>query len=196
MRQKVKSNGGKSNKESGIGLKVLDIGCGSKSWAHKVWPGAEVVKLDVNGTIEDLDIVCDARRMPEELYGKFDGALASHVLEHIIHYETMATLMEWRKVLKPGGELHVVVPSFEWAARQLIEEEKPSRAVQLHLHGAQRGPWDIHFTSFSSRMLCSIVTYAGFEVKSINTGPFTIEINGEKFESEQHRVVAVKSDEE
>jgi ubiquinone/menaquinone biosynthesis C-methylase UbiE len=38
---------------------------------------------------------------------------ASHVIEYFDINEVKEVLREWRRVLKPGGELRVAVPDFE-----------------------------------------------------------------------------------
>lgn len=42
--------------------------------------------------------------------GLFELIYASHVLEHIPWYQTVKTLREWGRILKPGGVLEVWVP--------------------------------------------------------------------------------------
>ncbi len=43
--------------------------------------------------------------------GSYDALLASHVLEHIAN--PIAALHEWRRVVRPGGQLVIVVPHLE-----------------------------------------------------------------------------------
>ena len=42
-----------------------------------------------------------------------DLIYASHVLEYFDIVEVKEVLREWRRVLKPGGELRIAVPDFE-----------------------------------------------------------------------------------
>lgn len=71
------------------------------------------------------------------LYGvadlAYDAVFASHVLEHFV--DPLAALIEWDRVLRPGGALVLVVP---WAGGGKIwyDEHKEPATMQelLHLH--------------------------------------------------------------
>jgi len=53
-------------------------------------------------------VQADATRLPFQ-GGTFDSCIASGVLEHVADLE--ALLLEVRRILRPGGALHVVVPT-------------------------------------------------------------------------------------
>ena len=55
------------------------------------------------------DIVADVADLPME-DNSVDVIFASHILEHFRH--DVPVLAEWHRVLKPGGEIHVMVPDF------------------------------------------------------------------------------------
>jgi len=55
----------------------------------------------------DPDIVADAARIPVE-DGRFDFLLSAHCLEH--SQNTIRTLNEWGRVLRPGGILFLILP--------------------------------------------------------------------------------------
>jgi SAM-dependent methyltransferase len=50
-----------------------------------------------------------------------DEVYASHVLEHVARADTIATLQEWVRVLKPGGIIRVAVPDMELWAKWVVE---------------------------------------------------------------------------
>jgi SAM-dependent methyltransferase len=57
------------------------------------------------------DIVADAAHIPL-CDGALDFLLSSHMLEH--HQDTLRTLYEWKRVLKPnGGTLVLILPHYE-----------------------------------------------------------------------------------
>lgn len=97
-------------------MRVLHLGCGRKSGGSGIEfePGAEVVRLDAEPSVEP-DVVCvlgkDPIPFPDDY---FDNAAAIHVLEHIGRQgETAEWFFFWEelyRVLKPGGELYFLSP--------------------------------------------------------------------------------------
>ena len=76
--------------------------------------GAGSVVID-GYTPLDIKTGTEAGRLPYQ-NETADEVYASHVLEHIARAETINTLREWVRVLKPGGILRVAVPDMErWA---------------------------------------------------------------------------------
>jgi predicted SAM-dependent methyltransferase len=172
---------------------VLEIGANAKPQAQYVeaWKDAKVLTLDVDEK-QKPDILADAGDMPPELYGKLDGLLASHVLEHFSYWQTDAILAGWIKCLKEGGEIHVLVPSLEWAARQVLSES-PSPAIYAQLFAGQVNQWDVHLTGFTMRKLRALFERAGISVHTARTGVYHLRVStlGE-FEAEQHYIAGVK----
>lgn len=72
----------------------IDIGCGP----DPVTPDAR--RFDVN----DGDANCISKFVQEQ----FDFVFSSHCLEHM--HDPRATILDWWKLVKPGGHLFVVVP--------------------------------------------------------------------------------------
>src|SRR5574339_443576 len=140
---------------------VLEIGANTKPQALyiKGFEDAKVVTLDIDEK-QKPDILADAAELPKELLGKFDGLLASHVLEHFSYWHTERVLKGWVDCLKDGGELHVLVPSLEWAAREVLSEN-PSPAVYAQLFAGQVNTWDVHYTGFTMRKLRMLMDRIG-----------------------------------
>ena len=55
------------------------------------------------------DIVADAAKIPVE-DGTFDFVVSCHSLEH--HQNTLAAIYEWKRVVKQGGIVFIVVPHY------------------------------------------------------------------------------------
>lgn len=176
-------------------LLILEIGGQPKPQAQFVeeWKGAKVVELNINEELQP-DIVADAASVPEELHGKFDGVLASHVLEHFSYWKTEEVLQGWIDCLKPGGALHVLVPSLEWACREVLSE-RPSPAVYAQLYAGQINQWDVHLTGFTMRKLRQLFAKLGLSVNVARTGVYHLRVGqmGE-FEAMQHYIVGVKGE--
>lgn len=93
------------------GDNVLEVGCGAKktivdsTGLDRVANGELIPNLQ--GARSVADITGDAASIPTESE-LFDVVIARHVLEHAV--DTVATLREWVRVLKPGGKLIIAVP--------------------------------------------------------------------------------------
>lgn len=171
-------------------MKVLEIGPSTKPQAPALWPDAEIDTLDANPEIH-ATFCCDALYMPEQTYGQYDHIFASHVLEHFHYADTVRVLQEWGKALKPGGHLHIIVPSLEWAARQVLAEHS-SPALMGHLYAGQVNEWDFHKAGFTMRHLRAYMEHAGYAVIAANTGRYLIAAGGKNHEAEQHYMRGVK----
>lgn len=172
-------------------LQVLEIGPNVKPQAQFIWEDAEVTTLDV---LEELrpDIVGDALHLKDALKGrKFDAIFASHVLEHIPWWDCDRVLVEWIECIRDGGSIHIVVPSLEWAARQILSE-KPSKAVIPHMYAGVTNGYDVHLNGFTMRGLRVVLERAGLSIGQARTGEYTIMILGEPMEAEQHYCAGYK----
>lgn len=95
-------------------MRCLEIGPGSKRI-----PGFVTVNIIAS---KHTDYVADARALPFK-DGEFDIVYASHIIEHIPWYQTVTTLQEWVRVLKPGGRLEVWTVDAYKVAKCLVEYE-------------------------------------------------------------------------
>jgi SAM-dependent methyltransferase len=72
------------------------------------------------------DIVADAAKIPLR-DGAFDFLLSSHMLEH--HQNTLRTLYEWKRVLKPGGVIFLVLPHHA----RTLDRHRAITSLQHHI---------------------------------------------------------------
>jgi hypothetical protein len=169
---------------------ILEIGAGPKPKAKDSWPDAVVETMDADDQY-DPNYVCDARMPPEELYGLYDHVMASHILEHIPYFETIQVLERWKLLLKDQGRLHIVVPSLEWAAEQILSET-PGKAVLPHLYGGLTTKWDIHHAAFTMPHLRACLETAGIACVRARTGEYAIRLSDESLTvAMQHYVCGV-----
>ena len=176
------------------GLRVLDVGSGPDSNAKRYWPDATVLTLDADPDTNP-DVLGDLFHVPEP-DASFDRILLSHVLEHVEYKRATDALTEMARLLAPGGELHVFVPSLEWAARQILSE-KMSPATIMHIYGLQSTPWQYHKAGFTLMALRGVVSASGLNVAVARRAIYKIvgsDAQGKpyEFEAEQHYVVGVK----
>lgn len=176
--------------ETPVKLRVLEIGAGPKPQAKKLLPDTFIETMDIDPQYKPT-YLHDAATIPQELYGKFDLVFASHVLEHFPWYETHNVLVEWRKALRVGGELHVLVPSLEWAAEQILSGH-PSKAINGHLYAGSQTQWDVHKAGFTLPILRAHFERARLAVALAESGPYPIAISGEIMRAEQHYIIGRK----
>lgn len=104
----------------------------------------------------------DARRLDGVADGSLDAIKASHVLEHIGHRETIATLREWARALRVGGELYVAVPDFDRIVSSYVNGD--GSPVESYLMGGQTDDHDAHKAIFNRQKLTDALAAAGFDV--------------------------------
>ncbi|MCF7550563.1 class I SAM-dependent methyltransferase [Pseudonocardia sp. WMMC193] len=169
------------------GATVLDIGCGTGEVALRA---AEAVpSARVTGVDPDGDAIAVARRKAaarglgarfEQGYaqhlpagdGSVDRVVSSLMLHHLPEDATLATLHEVRRVLAPGGSLHLVDTDAdrpEWSAALrplraafglLHRVTAPRQRGQEHGgHGHGHAPGPTHGTAAS---VTALLTEAGF----------------------------------
>jgi SAM-dependent methyltransferase len=113
-----------------------------------------------------VDVVADiSQRLPFE-DGSADLIYASHLLEHFSHDETLTLLTDWRRVLRPGGQLMVAVPDLDVIARMLVERSgwftPPNQPWVGAIFGGQKDEFDFHKTGFTAPWLASLMAQADF----------------------------------
>lgn len=87
------------------GKSILDIGCASAP----IWEHADTV--DYNPDTKPT-YCCDASDLSEIADETYDIVHSSHCLEDI--EDTEKALLEWKRVLKPGGYLIIYCPDKRW----------------------------------------------------------------------------------
>jgi len=132
----------------------LHLGCGDKhipGWVHiDVVPGPHI---QICHPIDRLPMLPD--RCAEVIY-------ACHVLEHFPRNEVHGVLVEWRRLLRPGGLLRVAVPDFEAAAARYMEHRDLNEVIGL-LIGRQDYLYNFHYNIFDFETLRRTLEKAGFQ---------------------------------
>lgn len=178
-------------------MRILDVGSGPNSALASLYPDAEVVRLDADDALSP-DVVMDLTSDEFQAWGPepFDLIWMSHVMEHLSYRDALAVARKLGALLSAGGQLHVKVPSLEWAAEQILWETN-NPAVPFHIFGGQFNPWQFHKSGYTMTSLRQLVAAgAGLRVGAATREMFQIGVGGDTYDAEQLYVVGVRPAEE
>lgn len=95
--------------------------------------------------------------------GCADELMAMHVIEHVYAWEAPALLLEWRRLLKPGGLLVLELPNIEAAARNLLQGLGDQMAMwPLYGDPGHRDPYMTHRWGYTPATVRGLVAGLGF----------------------------------
>ena len=143
---------------------VCDFGCGDGTILREL-PAARRLGIEVNPACwdrikarnEHLDVPVEVFEKPEDVPSECaDAVVSNHCLEHVP--SPLDSLRELRRILKPGGNLALVVPYDDW------------RAGKNHSWRAQDP--DFHLFTWSPMNLGNLLLEAGFEVQEVEIKSF------------------------
>ena len=106
--------------------------------------------------------------------GSVSEILTSHMIEHVPLSEFKAMLLEWKRVLKPGGRLTIRCPNHELYIRMWLEGDDEYRwgtGLNTILGIQDRGPGHLNRNLFTVTRLEQLVREAGFEVRACQKFP-------------------------
>lgn len=134
-------------------LKYLHIGCGDN-----VLP-KPFINIDNRKKKGVLNLKAYPLRFKTNT---FDLVYASHILEHFKKKQVLKVLVEWVRVLKPGGVLRISVPSFENLSK-IYNIDKNIDNISGPLMGGQTYKDNFHYEIFNKKKLIKLLLSAGLE---------------------------------
>jgi protein O-GlcNAc transferase len=139
-------------------LRRLHIGGKVRTDGWEVLNVIPAPEVDHLGNAKDLSMFAD---------GTFDVIYSSHVLEHFDYQDELHnTLVEWSRVIKPGGLLQVCVPDLEVLAKLTLNKELATNQrfmVMRMMFGGHINAYDYHQVGLTEEFLRDFLTQAGFE---------------------------------
>lgn len=128
----------------------LHLGCGSVRLEG-------FINIDHRWT-RATDMVCDIRRLPFP-DGSAERIETYHVIEHLSPEDAERALLEWRRILMPGGVLVIECPDFEVAVKEYLEGNQ----VRVHsIFGLGRFAGDVHQAGYNAERLTGLLERCGF----------------------------------
>jgi SAM-dependent methyltransferase len=157
---------------------VLNVGCGYRGRApHPAFQGPEwrELRLDIDPAVTP-DVIASITEMRPVGEGSVDAVWSSHNLEHLYRHEVPLALMEFLRVLRPGGELLVTMPDLQRVAELVVadrlEDEayvspsgpiSPLDMIYGHIASVAEGnDYSAHKSGFTARTLTRLLFDAGF----------------------------------
>lgn len=156
------------------GLRLIDIGCGDGTLAHKLaYVGATVIGVEPdsiqaqkNAAAQPVNnvqfIEARASDIPVD-DGSVDGVIFSLSLHHVPRDEMQASLNEARRVIRPGGFMAVAEPLVEGSYNAAIELFHDETAVRQHAIEALDNFASPQFTAWKQYFYTTEQRYDNFE---------------------------------
>jgi predicted SAM-dependent methyltransferase len=92
---------------------------------------------------------------------------ASHVFEHVLQREVLATLKGIHRVLRPKGKLYISVPDLDVLC-QLFLDPNSTKEIRFHamrmMFGGQIDNFDIHYMGWNQEFMFDHLSMAGFSM--------------------------------
>lgn len=114
-----------------------------------------------------VDHLGDARDLSRFSEHTFSDIYASHVAEHFDYIkELLAALTEWRRVLAPGGRLHISVPDMDILSRLFLDRVNLTAddryMVMRMMFGGHVDKYDYHLVGLNQEILQGFLARAGY----------------------------------
>lgn len=112
-----------------------------------------------------LDMLHDITKGPIPLADECADELhAYHVIEHFYQWEAAGIVMEWKRLLSPGGWLFLECPDLEKAARNLLDGLSDQMTMwPLYGDPQHRDPFMCHRWGYTPNTLSVLLQQCGFE---------------------------------
>jgi len=113
---------------------------------------------------EHVDFVCDIACLDFLKNESCDEIYASHTLEHFKAIDIKKALLEWCRVLKPGGIIRLSVPDFD-SILKYVSDNGPASLEHMQglLYGGQSHDYNFHHVCFNFHTLGKLLIECGFK---------------------------------
>lgn len=163
----------------------LDIGSGGKS--------SDSSFIGVDAFAPGADIKAFMWELPYE-DNSVDVIFSSQALEHVSKFAVAPTLLEWKRVLKPGGKLQIQVPDLIWACMHWLAHPTTDWSMDV-IYGIQLHEGEYHKTGFTDLILRQYIEWAGFQIHKLEFFGSSLEeaVSGEPNADITQRVINLEA---
>ncbi len=152
------------------GLVKLHLGCGPEK--RDGW-----INVDTQAEVKP-DIVSSVESLPMFPNSSVDVIEANHLFEHLTFDQAKRALIEWSRILRPGGELFLELPDLE-ACIRILGRHQDERGFDLGLIGIYgwppaieaEGMPQVHKWGWTKKALADELRTSGFT--TVEFGPIT-----------------------
>lgn len=146
------------------GAVKLNVGCGKRIMDG--WTNCDIAR-DLEAP-RAPEILCDARSIPLPA-ACADVLMAIHVFEHFPRWDAEAVLAEWKRLLKPGGQLILELPNLVKCCENYLSGrarggKDPDQLARWGIYGDPRtsNPYMCHPWGWAPDELIDLLQLAGF----------------------------------
>ncbi len=173
-------------------MRLLHVGCGPDLVPAGYESGYEIVRLDVDDQYKP-DYIASMTAIPEILSNTCDVVYTCHAMEHIHRFDVLVALAEFKRALKTGGMVHIIVPDLQKACRWIADGNleglaymspagpiSPGDVVYGHSPQTKDNPFMFHRWGFTRASLQSRLLAAGFDDVRVVSEDWNIIAKGKK----------------
>lgn len=147
------------------GLK-LNLGAGPRRF-----PGYTSVDIDP----KEADVVADIRDLNMFDSNSADEIIAIHVIEHFYKWEVQPMLMEWRRVLRPGGKIILECPNLDFVCKAVLHGLQDSLGMWgLYGNPDLKNEYHCHHWGYTPVSLSNELRKAGFRFPEVKPAQFKV----------------------
>ena len=138
----------------------LNLGCG-----NDIRP--DYINIDKYNNTGNVDYQWDLSKLEVE-DETIDEIFTSHVFEHIGINDIYSVVEEWRRALKPGGDLIMRLPNLEHEVNIWLNTPDDKKWLEVsRIFGTQSHEGNTHFCGFNPTSLKSFIEKFDFEVLEV-----------------------------
>jgi len=145
--------------------KIINIGCADdiSDFKNRGATNIDVCKNNkYSGLDNKIDIIADARNLPQDLYKKFDCAILGDILEHMIDEDIIKSLKQAKECLVDDDYSHIII-TVPNDFRSVKEQNINLSINDLYSDGV----YAYHWRSIPKELICGLINKAGLVIKRV-----------------------------